>query len=94
MSYIRAEEVLPKELIEAIQQFVNGKAIYIPSVGRRAWGSETDTRTYLQERNLKILEAYRKGLPAADIAEEFSLSVKSIQRIIRKFKASGNKGEI
>ncbi len=94
MSYIRAEEVLPKELIEAIQQFVNGKAIYIPSVGRRAWGSETDTRTYLQKRNLKILEAYRNGRPAADIAEEFSLSVKSIQRIIPKYNASGNKGEI
>jgi len=31
MSYIRAEEVLPKELIETIQQYVNGKAIYIPS---------------------------------------------------------------
>ena len=30
MSYIRAEEVLPKELIETIQQYVNGKAIYIP----------------------------------------------------------------
>lgn len=29
MSYIRAEEVLPKELIETIQQYVNGKAIYI-----------------------------------------------------------------
>ena len=27
MSYIRAEEVLPKELIETIQQYVNGKAI-------------------------------------------------------------------
>ena len=26
MSYIRAEEVLPKELIETIQQYVNGKA--------------------------------------------------------------------
>ncbi len=29
MSYIRAEEVLLKELIETIQQYVNGKAIYI-----------------------------------------------------------------
>ena len=32
MSYISAEDVLPKELIETIQQYVNGKAIYIPSL--------------------------------------------------------------
>lgn len=25
MSYVRAEDVLPKELIETIQQYVNGK---------------------------------------------------------------------
>ena len=36
MSYIRAEEVLPKELIETIQQYVNGKAIYIPSTLKRS----------------------------------------------------------
>lgn len=30
MSYISAEEVLPKELIETIQQYVSGKSIYIP----------------------------------------------------------------
>lgn len=38
MSYIRAEEVLPKELIETIQQYVNGKAIYIPSTSKKEWG--------------------------------------------------------
>ena len=31
MSYIKAENILPKELIEAIQQYVEGKSIYIPS---------------------------------------------------------------
>lgn len=51
MSYIRAEEVLPKELIETIQQYVNGKAIYIPSVSKEAWGSYTDTKQYLSARN-------------------------------------------
>ena len=88
MSYLRAEEVLPKELIETIQQYVNGKAIYIPSVGKRAWGSETDTKSYLQKRNRQIYEVYLKGSPAAEIAQRFSLSVKSIQRIIRKLRAS------
>ncbi|MBO4748848.1 MAG: hypothetical protein J5546_00875 [Lachnospiraceae bacterium] len=30
MSYVKAENVLPKELIETIQQYVDGKMIYIP----------------------------------------------------------------
>ena len=30
MSYIRADEILPKELLETIQQYVDGQIIYIP----------------------------------------------------------------
>lgn len=88
MSYIRAEEVLPQKLIETIQQYVNGKAIYIPSVGKQAWGSKTDTRMYLQERNLQIFEEYRNGLSINELAKKYSLSDKSIQRIIRGIKVS------
>ena len=90
MSYIRAEEVLPRELIETIQHYVNGKAIYIPSTGKQDWGSKTDTKKYLQERNTLIFEDYRKGAAVSKLAEEFSLSDKSIQRIIRNMKVSEN----
>lgn len=90
MSYIRADEVLPKELIETIQHYINGKAIYIPSTGKQDWGSKTDTKKYLQERNALIFEEYRKGVTVSKLAEEFSLSDKSIQRIIRNRKVSEN----
>jgi len=30
MSNIKAEEILPKELLETIQQYVDGQLIYIP----------------------------------------------------------------
>ena len=30
MGYIRAEQILPLELIELIQQYVDGENIYIP----------------------------------------------------------------
>ena len=30
MSQLRAEEILSRELIETIQQYVSGKSIYIP----------------------------------------------------------------
>ena len=40
MGYIRAEEILPIEVIELIQQYVDGENIYIPrkSAHRQAWG--------------------------------------------------------
>ena len=88
MSYIRAEDVLPKKLIETIQQYVDGKAIYIPSKQKKAWGSETNTRTDLLERNRQIYAAFQAGETVEILAERYSLTVKSVQRIIRKTKGS------
>ena len=86
MSYISAEEVLPKELIEMIQQYVSGKSIYIPCKEKKVWGSETKTRQYYTERNTQICAKHKEHVPVRVLAEEYSLSVKSIQRIIRAAK--------
>ena len=83
MSYISAEEVLPKELIETIQQYVSGKTIYIPSKEKCVWGSRTNTRQYYKTRNYEICKRHREGVPVDVLACEYSLSVKSIQRIVR-----------
>lgn len=91
MSYIRAEEVLPKELIETIQQYVNGKAIYIPSTSKKEWGSHIDTRQYLIQRNHEISQKYQGGSSIASLAKQFSLSEKSIQRIVREGKRVSGK---
>ena len=83
MSYISAEEILPKELIETIQQYVSGKSIYIPCKEKKIWGSETKTRQYYKTRNQEICKKHKIGLSTKILAEEYSLSEKSIQRIIR-----------
>lgn len=86
MSYINAEEVLPKELINIIQQYVSGKAIYIPSVDKKPWGSQTDTRQYLHKRNVKIYIEYKEGASIDELAKDYALSDRSIKRIIRDIK--------
>lgn len=83
MSYVSAEEVLPKELIETIQQYVSGKNIYIPCKEKKVWGSQTKTKLYYKKRNYEIYVRYSEGVSAKILANEYSLSVKSIQRIIR-----------
>ncbi len=91
MSYLRAEEVLPEELIQTIQQYVNGKTIYIPSKDKKDWGSKTDTRQILKDRNTRIYNRYLEGVAVSMLAQDFSLSVKSIQRIVRNSRvAAGN----
>lgn len=88
MGYIKAEEILPKELIEKIQNHVEGKSIYIPKKdgSRQTWGAGTRTRQELADRNQEIYEAYIAGKHAHELADEFCLSEKSIQRILREKK--------
>lgn len=83
MSYISAEEVLPKELIETIQQYVSGKNIYIPCKEKKVWGSQTKTKQYYNTRNHEICIKYHEGVSVKALANEYALSVKSIQRILR-----------
>ena len=92
MSYLRAEEILPKELLEAVQQYVNGQSVYIPAKEKSDWGSGTDTRQILDLRNREIFVKYLAGASVQELATEYALSEKSIQRIIRSQKVQ-NKTE-
>ena len=83
MSYISAEDVLPKEVIERIQQYVSGTTLYIPCKEKKNWGSESKAKQYYITRNQDICKKYRNGVTVKMLAEEYSLSIKSIQRIIR-----------
>lgn len=83
MSYVSAEDVLPKELIETIQQYVSGKNIYIPCKEKKVWGSQTKTKKYYIERNREIYEKHKNGVSIRILAAKYSLSEKSIQRILR-----------
>ena len=86
MSYISAEDILPKELIEMIQQYVSGKSIYIPCKEKKVWGSQTKTKQYYVIRNKEICKKFKQGTSVKKLAEEYSLSEKSIQRILREMK--------
>lgn len=88
MGYIKAEEILPVEIIEIIQQYVDGTSIYIPrkQENRQKWGSKTSYRCELQNRNQLIYKEYLAGTPVCHLAKNYYLSEKSIQRIIRSMK--------
>ena len=87
MSYLRAEEILPKELLEAVQQYVNGQSVYIPAKEKSDWGSGTDTKQILDIRNREIFVKHLAGASVQALATDYALSEKSIQRIIREQRA-------
>lgn len=88
MGYRKAEEILPVEIIELIQQYVDGQNIYIPrrSENRLAWGAKTSIRRELSDRNHRIYDDYCRGIRVAELTDKYHLSEKSIQRIIRSMK--------
>lgn len=88
MDYIRAVDILPPELIEQLQQYVDGAVIYIPKKeeDKRAWGERTATKKELARRNAKIYTDFQAGKSIKELAEEYFLADKSIQRIIRQEK--------
>ncbi len=90
MGYIRAEEILPIEVIELIQQYVDGENIYIPrkSSNRQAWGAGTQLKQELSRRDRQIYEDYLAGSKTEELACKYYLSEKSIQRILRMQKHS------
>ena len=86
MGYIRAEEILPIEVMELVQQYVDGENIYIPRkrANRQEWGAGTHIRQELWARDRQIYEEHLAGSKTAELACKYFLSVKSIQRILRK----------
>lgn len=88
MSYIRAELILPQELLTLIQEYADGQYLYIPKKpsNYKSWGENTDSKNQTRLRNYEIFEKYKKGFRIAELAEEYYLSTKSIQRIITNIK--------
>lgn len=90
MSYRSAEEILPVEIFELIQQYVDGENIYIPrkSENRKAWGEGTQLKAELTARNREIYQSYLEGMKMAELADKYFLSEKSIQRIVYQARKS------
>lgn len=86
MSYIKAENVLPQDLIRQIQEYADGVYIYIPRKPgtRQVWGQKTDYKAELKLRNDAIREDYLGGMRIPALSLKYNLSEKSIRRILQE----------
>lgn len=90
MSYVNAEEVLPKILVEEIQKYVDGRLLYIPRKNENSlsWGEKNGTKEKLAERNRTIANRYYAGQTVAQLSKLYFLSEKRIQGIIHEYESS------
>lgn len=88
MRYVKAETILPDNLVREIQKYIQGEYLYIPAQpeNRKKWGENSGNREYLQNRNEIIRSRYKSGDAITNLAEEFFLSIDSIKKIIYSSK--------
>lgn len=88
MSYIKAADVLPKEIIDIIQNYIDGEYIYVPrkKINRKSWGENTKSKEMILLRNKEIYKKYMEGMSIDHLSKTYYLSPKSIQKIIAKYK--------
>ena len=83
MKYKNASDILPDKLLREIQKYASGEAIYIPLAKEKSgWGEKSGARAYYEKRNAQICARYKGGETVNDLSSAFSLSPKSIRKII------------
>lgn len=95
MRYQKANEILPARLVELIQNYIDGEYVYIPrkQENKKSWGEASRTREALRARDIEIFVKYSQGLGVKELAEQYFLSEKSIQRIVLQEKKRKNETE-
>lgn len=90
MSYVNAEDVLPKILVKEIQKYVDGQLIYIPRKNENSlsWGEKNGTKEKMAERNQTIVKNYYSGYNIEELSAAYYLSEKRIKGIIYEYESS------
>ncbi|WP_419725618.1 CD3324 family protein [Terrisporobacter petrolearius] len=85
MKYENANDILPSYIIEILQEYIDGKYLYIPRKenNKKSWGEESGFRQELNNRNRKIIKEYNNGKTVKEISKDYYLTEHSIRRIIR-----------
>jgi Mor family transcriptional regulator len=91
MKYEKAQNILPYDIIEMIQNYIDGGYIYIPrkNENKKFWGENTETKKQLSARDKEIFNKYSSGVPVKILSEQYFLTESSIRRIIRNQRSYG-----
>ncbi|MCQ1530667.1 CD3324 family protein [Lutispora saccharofermentans] len=76
MVYKNGKDILPIELLEEVQKYIQGEIIYIPKKKneRARWGEVNGTKELIKNRNSEIYNLYKKGFTIEDLIGLYNLS--------------------
>ncbi len=88
MRYEKAQDILPKEILQIVQEYIDGEYLYIPrkNENKKTWGETSGALKELDIRNRDILCKYKEGTSVKELSNKFYLSEASIRRILRLYK--------
>ena len=82
MNYKNANNILPENLVQEIQRYVQGEYIYIPIKDKATNTAPTEYIIELKKRNEHIFTKSLEGVSNRELANMYHLSESSIRRII------------
>ncbi len=83
MKYKNAAEILPPELLQEVQCYIEGELLYIPrSNSKQEWGAVSGSKKFYLERNYQIKELFHNGKSVEELAVKFGVSSSTIKKII------------
>lgn len=62
MKYKNAKEVLPPQLLEEVQKYIQGAFLYVPQKERATERAVTEYRIELEKRNARIYTLHLEGM--------------------------------
>ncbi|MCI9665354.1 MAG: hypothetical protein HFI46_16100 [Lachnospiraceae bacterium] len=83
MKYKNAAEILPPELLQEVQCYIEGELLYIPrSNSKQEWGAVSGSKKFYLERNYQIKELFHNGKSVEELAVKFGVSNSTIKKIV------------
>lgn len=82
MKYKKAIDVLPEELLDRIQDYIQGEYLYIPCREKKSHSKITVYQRELQKRDANIYLKVLEGTTKKELADKYNLSQSSIRRIV------------
>lgn len=72
MKYVKAQDVLPEKIVKIIQEYADGKYLYVPrkKENHKAWGEKSGIKNSLKVRNNKIYKKYIDGATINELTQE------------------------
>ena len=91
MKYRNATELLPPQLLQELQQYAQGKTLYVPKIKRESWGEGTGAKTFYHARNADIRNRFGRGDGMEQLSNEYSISEDAVKKIVYKKGATNMK---